>query len=52
MKLMHWFLVGSLSTLGACGPPEKQQAELAGKKRVGCLDRRCEGDVAPERDVL
>jgi hypothetical protein len=37
--------------LTACGPSEQQRVELAEKKRIECLDKFCEGDVEPKRDM-
>ncbi|RYE43829.1 MAG: hypothetical protein EOP24_26660 [Hyphomicrobiales bacterium] len=35
--------------LTACGPSEQRKAEMAEKKRIECVDKICEGDVAPKR---
>ena len=49
-----WFLfplLVCLTVLTACGPTDKQQKELAEKLRLECLDKICEGDVEPKRDM-
>lgn len=42
-------LLGTM-LLTACGPNEKQRAELAEQKRIECLDKFCQGDVQPPYD--
>jgi hypothetical protein len=37
--------------LVACGPSEEHKAQRAEQKRIECLDRYCEGDVEPKRDL-
>lgn len=44
------FLVGSVFCLAACGPSEQRKAELAEKKRIECLSKKCEGEVEPKHD--
>jgi hypothetical protein len=38
--------------LEACGPSEEHKAQRAEQKRIECLDRFCEGDVEPKRDLI
>lgn len=40
-------VLGCALCLAACGPSEQRRAELAEMKRVRCMDKFCEGDIAP-----
>src|SRR5882724_5169204 len=42
-------LILGCTVLTACSPSDKQKAEWAEKTRVDCLDKFCEGDVAPTK---
>lgn len=48
MNLLPLFLAISLA---ACGPNESQKREIAEKKRIECLDKFCDGDVEPTRNM-
>lgn len=41
--------LGCVLFLAACGPSEQRKAELAEMTRARCMDRICEGDIAPKR---
>lgn len=43
-------LVGCALLLTACGPSEKEQAQIAEEKRLACLDKFCAGDIVPKYD--
>jgi len=52
IKAITWIVGGLVPlALGACGPSDKQRAEQAEKTRIECLDKICQGDVEPNRDV-
>lgn len=41
-------VLGCVLFLAACGPSEQRKAELAEMKHVRCMDKLCEGDIAPK----
>ena len=45
-------LLCTCAFLTACGPCEEKKASFAEKKRVDCLDKLCERDVAPRHDIM
>lgn len=52
MNISCGWSLAVLVLLAACGPSEKQKAQLVEQKRIECLDRFCDGDVEPKRDML
>jgi hypothetical protein len=41
-----------LGLLTACEPSKERKAQWAEEKRVACLDKFCEGDIEPPRDLI
>jgi hypothetical protein len=37
--------------LVACGPSEEKRSVMAEQRRIDCLEKFCDGDVEPKRDV-
>lgn len=51
MRPLHTFSVALSSMLIACGPSETDRAGMVEQRRIECLDKFCEGDVEPKRDM-
>lgn len=52
MILTRFAILGAVLLLIACGPSEKQKVAQVEQRRIACLDKVCEGDVAPKFDPL
>lgn len=52
MNISRGWPLAVLVLLAACGPSEQQKAQFAEQKRIECLDKFCDGDVEPKRDML
>jgi hypothetical protein len=51
-RIVGGALLCACALFSACGPSEEKKALFAEKKRVDCLDKLCEGDVAPRHDTM
>lgn len=51
MNSIKCVLVTSLIALVACGPSEKERAVIAEQRRIDCLDKFCQGDLEPKRNM-
>lgn len=52
MNFMRGWMLIMVVLLTACGPSEKQKAQIAEQRRIECLDKFCDGDIEPKHDML
>ena len=51
MNLHRCLLLSLVMALVACGPSEEKRSVMAEQRRTDCLEKFCDGDVEPKRNM-
>lgn len=51
MRCLNLLAITTALALSACGPGESQKQKFAEQKRIECMDKFCDGDIEPLRNM-